>query len=277
MGLLDDAIREHLELKRQHGRIRTRSRDRSARRSARRGAREFAQPEEARRGAAPRRRGRRGAGERPGRRTEPPPRSSRRPNPSRRACPRASRAIPSEPPSRPPRAGHDEDPWLEDEPDEVPGRRGARATRGTRGARRRARTCWRRRRTSSRRRPSTTACGSSRPAARLRLGQVGDRTPLVGRIGLQGAAPADITGEAAQAAPLVTPDRGAGTQAGRFSCPGAPPLSGRLARHGPRGCRRAARSRALSIGHGTAPALPPAVALDRRRRGDDHAQGGAWP
>ena len=104
MGLLDDAIREHLELKRKHGA----DPDDVARQEQEAlgpGLRnEFAQPEG-------RRAGRRGAGA--------ASRSRGRREPAARRGPGgASQEPPPEPAAG--AAGYEEDPWLADEPDEVP-------------------------------------------------------------------------------------------------------------------------------------------------------------
>ncbi len=111
MGLLDDAIREHLELKRKHG-ANPEDVARQEQEALGPGQRnEFAQPE-----AAASRRSR----------PNPPeagakPRAAadgRGPSPST-SCPRASPASPRS--RRAPMApGYDEDPWLDDDPDEVP-------------------------------------------------------------------------------------------------------------------------------------------------------------
>ena len=121
MGLLDDAIREHLELKRKHGA----NPDDVARQEQEAlgpGQRnEFAQPEGA--AQAPPSPSRRAASRAPDAgppAEEPPP---------VRAGPRAAvDELPEGEPGIPERAaelraaapGYDEDPWLDDEPDEVP-------------------------------------------------------------------------------------------------------------------------------------------------------------
>ena len=189
MGLLDDAIREHLDLKRRRGADPRRSPARSARRSgpAVRDARESrtgdqglaaAEPPTAPRrprprAGRPRRRSAprspphpaRGAGarDRPaaGRARRPTrPRGLRRRGPvaerGRRAVPDpggASRGRAIRRPARSRRRRRGRTTRLRAPPTE-------RARAPDRAAR--ARTCSRRRRTSCRRRPSTTACGSSR-------------------------------------------------------------------------------------------------------------------
>jgi hypothetical protein len=111
MGLLDDAIREHLELKRKHGA----NPDDVARQEQEAlgpGQRnEFAQPE----GAAP------APVEAEVPAVEAPPEfEPPAPEPERvDELPEGEPGIPEEPPS-PQAPGYDEDPWLDDEPDEVP-------------------------------------------------------------------------------------------------------------------------------------------------------------
>ena len=115
MGLLDDAIREHLELKRKHG-ANPEDVARQEQEALGPGQRnEFAQPETAT--AAPRRgRGRGGAARsaRGGRAAGV--RAARGPVDE---LPEGEPGIPEEPPSAQ-APGYDEDPWLDDEPDEVP-------------------------------------------------------------------------------------------------------------------------------------------------------------
>ena len=112
MGLLDDAIREHLELKRKHGA----NPDDVARQEQEAlgpGQRnEFAQPESA--AQAP---------------PEAEPVAASEPEPEAPSAfeepapvdelPEGEPGIPEEPPSAQ-APGYDEDPWLDDEPDEVP-------------------------------------------------------------------------------------------------------------------------------------------------------------
>src|SRR3954451_8149839 len=104
MGLLDDAIREHLELKRKHG-ANPEDVARQEQEALGPGQRnEFAQPE----GAAP----------------VPPEPVEEAPEPEAAAppvdeLPEGEPGIPEEPPSAE-APGYDEDPWLDDEPDEVP-------------------------------------------------------------------------------------------------------------------------------------------------------------
>ena len=159
MGLLDDAIREHLELKRKHG---------ANPEDVARQEQEALGPGSATSSRSPKRPRRRRPSLRPRSRrrrspTRPSRRSSSRPRRPVDELPEGEPGIPEEPPAAQ-APGYDEDPWLDDEPDEVPAdealqerpRRSAPATAA------RTRTCSRRRPTSSRRRPSTTACGSSR-------------------------------------------------------------------------------------------------------------------
>jgi hypothetical protein len=103
MGLLDDAIREHLELKRKHG-ANPEDVARQEQEALGPGQRnEFAQPE-----APP---------------AAPEPEAAEAPEPEAAApapqapvdeLPEGEPGLADEPP------GHDEDPWLDDEPDEVP-------------------------------------------------------------------------------------------------------------------------------------------------------------
>ena len=111
MGLLDDAIREHLELKRKHG-ANPEDVARQEQEALGPGQRnEFAQPE--------------GAGAPP----EPEPAAPEEepeaaappefePGPADE-LPEGDPGIPEEPPAAE-APGYDEDPWLDDEPDEVP-------------------------------------------------------------------------------------------------------------------------------------------------------------
>jgi hypothetical protein len=108
MGLLDDAIREHLELKRKHGADPNAVARQEQEALGRGGPRaEFAQP----------------AGE-PEPEPAAPPESE--PEPAAEApqdeLPEGEPGIPEEPSDGRPAAapGYDEDPWLDDEPDEVP-------------------------------------------------------------------------------------------------------------------------------------------------------------
>jgi hypothetical protein len=116
MGLLDDAIREHLELKRKHG-ANPEDVARQEQEALGPGQRnEFAQPEGA---AAP--------PEPPA--EEPPaaiaateveaPPEFEPPTAPADELPEGEPGIPEEPPSSQ-APGYDEDPWLDDEPDEVP-------------------------------------------------------------------------------------------------------------------------------------------------------------
>ena len=111
MGLLDDAIREHLELKRKHG-ANPEDVARQEQEALGPGQRnEFAQPE----GAAP----------------APPEAAAEEPEavapeappefepPSADELPDGEPGIPEEPPAAE-APGYDEDPWLDEEPDEVP-------------------------------------------------------------------------------------------------------------------------------------------------------------
>ena len=127
-----------------------------------------------------------------------------------------------------------------------PTRRSTAADRRAPARRGRARTSWRRRRTSSRRRPSTTGCGSSSARRATSTGTSSAGHSSAGRHApfRPGADAPTLRARPLGGPPLVTPDRGAGPQGGTVLLPRSlSPLSGRLARHGPRGCRRAARSR----------------------------------
>jgi hypothetical protein len=111
MGLLDDAIREHLELKRKHG-ANPDDVERQEKEALGPGGprAEFAQPETATEpeAVAP---------------PEPEPEPAPEPEPED-ALPEAEPDITEEPtqahPAAAPTAPPDEDPWLDDEPDEVP-------------------------------------------------------------------------------------------------------------------------------------------------------------
>ena len=109
MGLLDDAIREHLELKRKHG-ANPEDVARQEQEALGPGQRnEFAQPETAAE-VAP---------ELP----EPAPPDEPEPEPEPEAAvdelPEGEPGIPEEPPAAV-APGYDEDPWLDEDPDEVP-------------------------------------------------------------------------------------------------------------------------------------------------------------
>ena len=107
MGLLDDAIREHLELKRQHG-ADPEEVARQEREALGPGQRnEFAQPD-----ALP-------ADERA---TTVLPAEEAPASEPEDALPAGEPGVPEEPTAEHPAAapGYDEDPWLDDEPDEVP-------------------------------------------------------------------------------------------------------------------------------------------------------------
>jgi hypothetical protein len=119
MGLLDDAIREHLELKRKHG-ANPEDVARQEQEALGPGQRnEFAQPE--------------GAAQAPPEpalsESEPVPEAAAPPGNEAPPTfdepapvdelPAGEPGIPEEPPS-PQAPGYDEDPWLDDEPDEVP-------------------------------------------------------------------------------------------------------------------------------------------------------------
>jgi hypothetical protein len=126
MGLLDDAIREHLELKRQHG-ADPDDVARQEREAFGPGQRnEFAQIGGETDPVAP-------AGEPPD--AEPPttvlPQDVAAPEPED-ALPADEPGIPEEPTAEHPAAapGYDEDPWLDDEPDEVPADEALEARRG---------------------------------------------------------------------------------------------------------------------------------------------------
>jgi hypothetical protein len=103
MGLLDDAIREHLELKRKHGADPEAVARQEQEALGQGGPRaEFAQPE-----AAP----------------DPEPVAEAPPQaPARDELPDGEPGIPEEPSEghTAEAPGYDEDPWLDDEPDEVP-------------------------------------------------------------------------------------------------------------------------------------------------------------
>src|SRR6187402_2792850 len=109
MGLLDDAIREHLELKRKHG-ADPDDLARQEREALGPGMRnEFAQPE----------------GEEPAAEAAPAPEPESESEVAAYAAPPAEDPEPplnQEPPPAPaqPEPGYDEDPWLADERDEVP-------------------------------------------------------------------------------------------------------------------------------------------------------------
>ena len=143
MGLLDDAIREHLELKRKHG-ANPEDVARQEQEALGPGQRnEFAQPEAPE--PEPRRRPpRRGGGARAAAATRTPPRRGA----GARGGGRRRRLRGGPVARRRARRG--------------PRRRGARAAPQPPAAEENRRTCWRRRRTSSRRPRSTTASGSSR-------------------------------------------------------------------------------------------------------------------
>ena len=119
MGLLDDAIREHLELKRKHG-----ADPDDVARQEQRGARPRACATSSRSPS-----GRRGRRRRPraGRRS---PSRTGAASPSRAAVdelPEGEPGIPEEPPAPRSAPGYDEDPWLDEEPRRGPRRRGAAA------------------------------------------------------------------------------------------------------------------------------------------------------
>ena len=169
MGLLDDAIREHLELKRSSGADAGGGRAPGAGGAGRAAAvREFA----AARGARP------AAAEPDAPPRTPRPSTSRRPPDQEPAAASPSRE-PTSPRSR------------LDEPDEVDvTRRPTRPAPTSARARARGaaqpppqrqpatRTCWRRRRTSSRRRRSTTGCGSSRSRRATSTSHTDRRAPV---------------------------------------------------------------------------------------------------
>ena len=101
MGLLDDAIREHLELKRKHG-ANPEDVARQEQEALGPGQRnEFAQPE----GAAPA--------------PEAPPEEAPVDEPPADELPEGEPGIEEEPPA-PEAPGYEEDPWLDEGPDEVP-------------------------------------------------------------------------------------------------------------------------------------------------------------
>jgi hypothetical protein len=113
MGLLDDAIREHLELKRKHG-ADPEDVARQEREAFGPGQRnEFAQPDAAPADVA-------AAAEEPATTVMP---AEPEPAPADEdALPAGEPGVPEEPTADHPAAapGYDEDPWLDDEPDEVP-------------------------------------------------------------------------------------------------------------------------------------------------------------
>jgi hypothetical protein len=115
MGLLDDAIREHLELKRKHG-ANPEDLARQEREALGPGQRnEFAQPE----GAAPTEA-----------EAEPVPEVAAPPEfAPADELPEGEPGIAEEPPA-PEAPGYDEDPWLEEAPDEVPAEEKLERTRG---------------------------------------------------------------------------------------------------------------------------------------------------
>jgi hypothetical protein len=132
MGLLDDAIREHLELKRKHG-ADPEDVDRQEREALGPGQRnEFAQPDAAPADVAA------SADEpattvmspEPAAEPQPEPEPAAEPDPepeaesapAEDALPDGEPGVPEEPTAEHPAAapGYDEDPWLDDEPDEVP-------------------------------------------------------------------------------------------------------------------------------------------------------------
>jgi hypothetical protein len=111
MGLLDDAIREHLELKRKHG-ANPEDLARQEREALGPGQRnEFAQPE----GAAP---AETDVEVEPVPEVEAPPEFAAEPAPADE-LPDGEPGIEEEPPA-PEAPGYEEDPWLEEGPDEVP-------------------------------------------------------------------------------------------------------------------------------------------------------------
>ena len=133
MGLLDDAIREHLELKRKHG-ANPEDVARQEQEALGPGQRnEFAQPEAAAQ-AEPEPEAESAPLEAP--EAAAPPEFELPPAPVDE-LPEGEPGIPEEPPSAQ-APGYDEDPWLDDEPDEVPAeealqerpRRPARRRRG---------------------------------------------------------------------------------------------------------------------------------------------------
>ena len=168
MGLLDDAIREHLELKRKHG-ANPEDVARQEQEALGPGQRnEFAQPEAAARGARAASRGRR---------PRPPSRAAA---PRARAGRRAARGRaghPEEPPA-PEAPGYDEDPWLDEEPRRGPRRGGAAAapTERATGGGGRARGDARLPPGDARARPPVVRAEA---AARFRLGQVAPASDLV--------------------------------------------------------------------------------------------------
>ena len=107
MGLLDDAIREHLELKRKHG-ANPEDVARQEQEALGPGQRnEFAQPEQPEQPLAP---------EPEASEPEPPEAVAAEPADE---LPEGEPGIPEEPPSAM-APGYDEDPWLDEDPDEVP-------------------------------------------------------------------------------------------------------------------------------------------------------------
>ena len=234
MGLLDDAIREHLELKRAHGADPNEVERQEREALGAPGHGEFASPSE---------------GRRP--RTRPPPsRRPRRPSSRPATWSRSPRPRPNRSPSPSPRTRGSRT-------SRTRSRRTTRWSIPSRPRRRNRRTCSRTRPTSCRRRPSTTACGSSSAPRGTSTGtsRFPPTRPDTRPAGLSTACTRPTTSSRPPAFPvraavtvgLVTPDRGVGDAVGWFSCPGAQsPPSGRLTRHGPRGYRRAARSRWLS-------------------------------
>ena len=126
MGLLDDAIREHLELKRKHG-ADPEDVARQEREALGPGQRnEFAQPDgETEAAAGPAAAEPEPAADEPEPPDMPVPEfepGAPAPDASEDALPEGEPGIPEEPTAEHPAAapGYDEDPWLEDEPDEVP-------------------------------------------------------------------------------------------------------------------------------------------------------------
>jgi hypothetical protein len=107
MGLLDDAIREHLELKRKHG-ANPEDVARQEQEALGPGQRnEFAQPEQPEQPLAP---------EPEASEPEPPAAVEAE---AADELPEGEPGIPEEPPSAQ-APGYDEDPWLDEDPDEVP-------------------------------------------------------------------------------------------------------------------------------------------------------------
>ena len=167
MGLLDDAIREHLELKRKHG-ANPEDVARQEQEALGPGQRnEFAQPEGGRGGAEP------------GAATSAAAVAPEASAAGVRATaapvdelPEGEPGIPEEPPAAQ-APGYDEDPWLDDEPDEVPAdealQERPRRPRRRRRGRGRARGDARLPPGDARARPPVVRAEA---AARLRLGQV---------------------------------------------------------------------------------------------------------